>query len=244
MRSRSRPCWRSRRPEKGCGKTTLLEIISRLARRVLSASNISSAALFRSIEKWAPTLLIDEADSFATKNDELRGVLNSGHTRQTAFVVRCVGDDSEPRIFSTWGCKALAAIGKLPDTVMDRSIEIRLRRALPGEVVEKIRHASPLQFERLSRQAARWAADNAEAIRRARPEIPDSLSNRTGDNAEPLLAIADLAGDEWGEAVRQALDRTRGHERRRHAGRGCASPRRPCGVRSAWCGQVADQDHP
>jgi putative DNA primase/helicase len=123
-------------PEKGCGKTTLLEIISRLARRVLSASNISSAALFRSIEKWGPTLLIDEADSFASKNDELRGVLNSGHTRQTAFVVRCIGDDSEPRIFSTWGCKAIAAIGKLPDTVIDRSIEIRLRRALPGEVAE------------------------------------------------------------------------------------------------------------
>ena len=192
-------------PEKGCGKTTLLEIISRLARRVLSVSNISSAALFRSIEKWAPTLLIDEADSFATTNDELRGVLNSGHTRQTAFVVRCVGEDSEPRIFSTWGCKALAAIGKLPDTVMDRSIEIRLRRALPGEVVEKIRHASPLQFERLSRQAARWAADNADAIRCARPAIPDSLSNRSGDNAEPLLAIADLAGDECGESVRRAL---------------------------------------
>ena len=113
---------------------------------MLSASNISSAALFRSIEKWVPTLLIDEADSFATKNDELRGVLNSGHTPQTAFVVRCIGDDSEPRIFSTWGCKALAAIGKLPDTVMDRSIEIRLRRALPGEVAEKIRHASPRQI--------------------------------------------------------------------------------------------------
>jgi hypothetical protein len=172
---------------------------------VLCASNISSAALFRSIEKWAPTLLIDEADSFATKNDELRGVLNSGHTRQTAFVVRCIGDDSEPRRFSTWGCKAIAAIGKLPDTVMDRSIEIRLRRALPGEVAEKIRRANAVQFDRLSRQAARWAADNADAIRRAHPVIPDTLSNRTGDNAEPLLVIADLAGFEWGEAARRAL---------------------------------------
>jgi len=76
----------------------------------------------------------------------LKRVRNILENPQTAFVVRCIGDDSEPRIFSTWGCKALAAIGKLPDTVMDRSIEIRLRRALPGEVAEKIRHASPRQI--------------------------------------------------------------------------------------------------
>jgi putative DNA primase/helicase len=176
-------------PEKGCGKTTALDIVSRLARRVLPASNISSAALYRSVEKWQPTLLIDEADSFATRNDELRGVMNSGHTRQTAYVVRCVGDDSEPRRFGTWGCKAVAAIGRLPDTVIDRSIEIRLRRALPGEAPEKLRHASRSDFDALARKAARWAADNAKAIQSARPAIPEGLSNRMANNVEPLLAI-------------------------------------------------------
>ena len=70
-------------------------------------------------------MLIDEADSFLRNSDELRGVLNSGHTRDSAFVIRTVGEDHEPRRFSTWGAKAIALIGKLPDTLADRSIEVR-----------------------------------------------------------------------------------------------------------------------
>ncbi|MCF6291294.1 MAG: hypothetical protein L3J03_09915, partial [Desulfobacterales bacterium] len=83
-------------PEKRCGKTTALSLLRFLVRRPLPASNITPAALFRSVEKWTPTLLIDEADTFVQDNDELRGVLNSGHTRETAFVIRTSGDDHEP----------------------------------------------------------------------------------------------------------------------------------------------------
>lgn len=45
---------------------------------------------------WKPTMLIDEADTFLCDNDELRGVLNTGHTRATAYVIRTVGEDHEP----------------------------------------------------------------------------------------------------------------------------------------------------
>jgi putative DNA primase/helicase len=103
----------------------------------------SPAAVFRAIEAWAPTLLIDEADSFVRNNEELRGILNSGHTRDSAFVIRTVGDDHEPRRFSTWAAKVVCLIGKLPDTLADRSIEIPLKRKLPSESVEKLRHADP-----------------------------------------------------------------------------------------------------
>src|SRR5215470_9380330 len=118
-------------PEKRCGKSTLLDLLGRLVSRPLPTSNILPAALFRSVEKWHPTLLIDEADTFLKDNDELRGVLNSGHTRGSAFVIRTVGDDHEPRRFSTWGPKAIAMIGALPDTLADRSITIPMRRKLP-----------------------------------------------------------------------------------------------------------------
>jgi hypothetical protein len=52
------------------------------------AANISSPAFFRVIEEARPTLVIDEADTWLQGNDELRGILNSGYTRKTAFVVR------------------------------------------------------------------------------------------------------------------------------------------------------------
>jgi putative DNA primase/helicase len=191
-------------PEKRCGKTTLVDLLSRLVRRPMPASNISPAALFRSVEAWRPTLLIDEADTFISENEELRGIVNSGHTRATAFVIRTVGDDHEPKAFSTWGAKAIALIGKLPDTLQDRSIAIELRRKLPSERVEKLRHAEPGKFEILARQCARFAADNAARVRAARPALPDELHDRAADNWEPLLAIANAAGGAWPDRALQA----------------------------------------
>jgi hypothetical protein len=115
-------------PEKRCGKTTLLTLLLGLARRPLPASNITTAALFRAVEKFQPTLLIDEADTFLREREELRGIINSGHGRATAIVIRTVGDDHEPRTFSTWAPKAIALIGDLPPTLEDRSIVLTLRR--------------------------------------------------------------------------------------------------------------------
>jgi putative DNA primase/helicase len=126
-------------PEKRCGKTTLLGILSCLTFRPLASSNISSAALYRSIEKWHPTLLIDELDSFGDATDELRGILNSGHTPNTAFVIRCDGENKEPRQFTTWAPKVLALIGRLPGTLEDRSITISMKRRTRFERVERFR---------------------------------------------------------------------------------------------------------
>ena len=79
-------------PEKRCGKTTTLDVVQFLTPRPLSTSNTTAAAIFRTIEAARPTLLIDEADTFLTSSEEIRGVLNSGHRRSGAFVLRLVGD--------------------------------------------------------------------------------------------------------------------------------------------------------
>ncbi len=125
-------------PEKRCGKTSTLTLLFRLTSRALPASNIGPAAVFRTIEKYKPTLLIDEADTFLRNNEELRGILNSGHTREMAWSIRLVGDNYESKPFSTWGPKAIATIGKLKDTLIDRSIVISMRRKKPGEMVVRM----------------------------------------------------------------------------------------------------------
>lgn len=189
-------------PEKRCGKSVLLSLVKRLSYRPLATANISMAAIFRAIEAHAPTLVIDEADTFLGRNEELRGVLNSGHTRESAFVIRLEGDDHELRLFSTWGAKAIAGIGRQAETLRDRSIELELRRKLGGEAVEKLRHADPGDFDRLTRMLARFAEDAGEVIGQARPVLPDELNDRAQDNWEPLLAIADYAGGHWPETAR------------------------------------------
>lgn len=184
-------------PEKRCGKSTLLSILRRLVRKPLATSSVSAAALFRSIEKWTPTLLIDEADTFLKEDDELRGVLNAGHTRDLAFVLRCNSETLEPERFSTWAPKAIACIGKLQETLSDRSIEIRLQRKTKAEETAPLRDTSPETFERLTRQLMSWAMVNGGQIKAARPAFPAILNDRAADNWQPLLAIAETLGGDW-----------------------------------------------
>lgn len=184
-------------PEKRCGKSQLLSLMGRLVNRPLPASNVTPAALFRSIDLWHPTVLIDEADAFMRENEELRGLLNCGHTRESAYVIRTVGDDHTPKQFFAWGAKAIAGIGQLADTLMDRSIALELRRKLPTESVDKLRHAEPGLFDGLRSKLARWADDNAEAVRLARPALPEALHDRAADNWEPLFQIAEVAAAQW-----------------------------------------------
>lgn len=181
---------------KRCGKTTLLELISSLSSKPLSTSNISTAALFRSIEKYKPTMIIDEADTFVGGNEELAGVINSGHRKSQAFTTRCVGDGANIDVqqFSTWSPKAIAGIGRIKDTTEDRSIIVSLER-MPR--TEKRAHFNPDDLPvDILRKFVRWTADSVDRL--ADYQRFDKLPNdRANDNWAPLIAIAKLAGDEW-----------------------------------------------
>ena len=194
-------------PTPECGKTTLLTLLSALVPKPLPASNITTAALFRSVEKWRPTMLVDEADTFLKGSDELRGIINSGHSKASAFVIRTVGDNHEPMMFSTWAPKAIAMIGKLPDTLASRAIHIELRRIADGEVAERLRGDRLEQFEPLRQRAWRWAQDNRMRLRTDDPDLPAFLRGRAADNWRHLIAIADLAGGDWPDRARQAARR-------------------------------------
>jgi putative DNA primase/helicase len=187
-------------PEKGCGKTTTLDILAELVARPLPTSNATTAAIFRTVEKAKPTLLIDEADTFLKDNEELRGILNAGH-RRGGQIIRTVGDDHEPRQFSTWSPAAIAMIGRLPDTLEDRSVSISLRRRRPTEKIQQFRSERSQDLKELARKIARWCDDNRHALA-GHDATTGTLLNRSADNWRPLLAVADVAGGRWPELAR------------------------------------------
>jgi len=191
-------------PQMRCGKSTLVTALGKVTRRAVIASNITAAGVFRTIEKWKPTLLLDETDTFLKGNEEMRGVLDSGHTRDTAYVIRMVGDNHDPCMFSTFTPRALSHIGRLTGTLKDRSIVVRMRRKRRTEAVKKLRDCSEKETDDLIRQCARWANDNQQALEKLNPDIPAELHDRAADNWQPLLAIADLAGGDWPERAREA----------------------------------------
>jgi putative DNA primase/helicase len=193
-------------PTKRCGKTSAMTVLLFLTPRSELASNISPSALFRYVEAIRPTLLIDEADTFLKGNEEFRGILNAGHTRVAANVVRNVevNGDHKPRRFSTWAPKAIATIQSLADTLEDRSVIVQLQRKPKDVKVDRLRKRDNAEFATLRRQAARWAEDNFDKLADPDPAIPEVLNDRAADNWRPLLAIADLAGGEWPRLAREA----------------------------------------
>jgi hypothetical protein len=196
--------------EKRSGKTRLLEVLALLAARPWLTGRVSAAVLVRKTANEQASLLLDESDA-AFKGDKeyaeaLRGILNAGFRRGGVTSI-CVGQGANLsyRDFPVFSPKAIAGIGKLPDTIADRAIPIQLRRRRRSEHVERFRQrkveaeAVPLQSA-----AAEWAKAHVEELAKAEPDLPDELDDRAQDIIEPLLAIADTVGGEWPEKARRA----------------------------------------
>ncbi len=196
-------------PEPASGKTRTLEVLELLCPRPMHALNASTAAIFRSIEGERPTLLLDEVDAIfgrrpGDENEDLRALLNAGH-RRGATIPRCVGPTMEVRRFPVYAALALAGLGDLPDTLMSRSVIVRMRRRAPGEGIESFRYrlAEPDLHEVRDRLAA-WLDSIRADLAGHWPELPDGITDRPADCWEPLVAIADLAGDDWPARARVA----------------------------------------
>jgi putative DNA primase/helicase len=183
-------------PVKGCGKTTLRDVVAVLVPRPLLTENLTVAVLFRLVEAHAPTILADEYDAWLRENDELRGLLNAGH-RRGGIVYRCEGDNREVRSFHVFASAVLCGIGVLPDTLHDRSIVIRLERAKSGELRERFDSRHTEREHDLCRKLARFCADNYARLESCDPALPPGVFNRLADNWRPLFAVAQIAGGDW-----------------------------------------------
>lgn len=197
-------------PEKRSGKTRVLEVAELVVREPVRAANITAAGVFQAIEKWTPTLLVDEIDAvFRSKSEQaeaLRGVLNAGN-RRGSHVIRG-SQDGEPVRFGTFCPKMLAGIntGKLPDTIRDRSVVVSMKRRRAGENVDDLFPAELAnELEELRRRLEDWAGENMERLAQwRRPERVAGLDDRLQEAWDALFAIADLAEAGWSEKSRQA----------------------------------------
>lgn len=198
-------------PEPGSGKSRALEIVETLVPNAMATVNASAAALFRSVAADdRPTVLFDEVDTVfgpkAGENEELRGWLNAGH-RRGGVTYRCVGDGGNMTVvkFPSYCAVALAGLGSLPDTILTRSVIIRMRRRAPNEEVEPFRErVHTPQGNALRDELAAWADTVRERVAGAWPAMPDGVTDRPADVWEPLIAVADAAGGHWPERARAA----------------------------------------
>jgi hypothetical protein len=185
-------------------------VLEALVAKPWMTSRVTAAALMRKLDKEHPTLLLDESDAMFGGDEQyteaLRGALNAGFYRTGKHTV-CVGQGANLtwKDFSVFGPKAIAGIGRLPSTVESRSIPITLKRRMRGEAIHKWRRRDGWAEAKTMRdRLASLMKGKLDALKRARPAMPDGLSDRSEDVLEPLFAIADLVGGEWPEPVREA----------------------------------------
>lgn len=197
-------------PEPGSGKSRALEVTEPLVPRPVHAVNATPAFLFRKVADpdGAPTVLYDEIDTVfgprAKDNEDVRGMLNAGH-RRGATAGRCVvkGKTVETEELEAYCAVALAGLNDLPDTIMTRSVIVRMRRRSPNERVEPWRlrlHRDEAQ--ELHDALVEWSRD--ARIKMRWPEMPAGIEDRDADVWEALLAVADMAGRAWPQRARDA----------------------------------------
>lgn len=197
-------------PIKRCGKTRLQEVARETVHNALPTTNISPAALARSIgEDDPPTLILDEADTVWGKKDQrsegaedLRGILNSGHSRGWPYV-RWDATARKRELCPTFAMAIIGGIGDMPDTLEDRAVVISMRRRAPAERVAqwRTRRAVPALRD-LRDRIHEWVVSQHETLLCAEPELP--AEDRAADVWEPLVAIADAAGGSWPARARAA----------------------------------------
>jgi len=198
-----RPGWLAiTSPTKGCGKTTVLRFLNQVVYRPKRAGSISPPALFRAVEQFHPTVILDETEKYIEHGSDLHALLNEGHCKG-GTVLRVLGDKLELREFSVLAAVAFAANGCLADDLEQRSIVIEMQRRRVDEDVAELREDRCEQLQNLARMCARWADDVADIIRDHDPDMGD-LINRDADNWRPLFAIADLIGSDWPDRAREA----------------------------------------
>lgn len=213
-------------PEKRCGKTTLLSVLAAMAHKPLIASNVTVGALFRAIDTCRPALFIDEADTFLAGNGAMRGIINSGNTWRTAYVLRlsrgksnrapatlkappaatvppASAENGETGLkkYSCWCPKVIAMIGRVPDTIADRSIVVQMARKLVSETCAPL---AELNTTAIRAKCVRFALDAGRAIAQSPRIHGEGLNDRAADTFDPLYVIARLAGNGWEEKLHAA----------------------------------------
>jgi len=195
-------------PEPMCGKSTVLKLLKVFSKSAQMASKITSAAIYRLIERDQPTLLFDEADRFLRGNSDLNGILNAGHARFEACVIinEKQGDGNwEPKEFSVWCAKAVAGIGAQDDTLVSRSIVVPLRRKLISETVKPVRFNLEEQHEATRQKLAQWASQFKPIEAEEMESSFQAVTDRATDNWISIAVLARRIQHGWQDRAYQAF---------------------------------------
>jgi len=182
----------------GSGKSRVFEVLSRFAFRPLVSSNLTAAAMFRTLHDRGGTLLLDEAERLketkAPDVGDIRAMLLAGYKRGgQATRLEKVGDSFETANFDVYSPKALACIKGLPPALASRCIPITMFRAERGSAKPRQRiDKDPATWQRLRDglhvMVLEHGAEWSELV--SREDVCPEMSGRNYELWHPILALA------------------------------------------------------
>jgi putative DNA primase/helicase len=195
-------------------KTTASKVVALLTPRPYVVAEPRGATLYRLVDRYHPTLIVDDADRLLPRRPDLAHIVNVSWTRGTTIPrVNARGDIHHYDPFCSKLLNGIGLTAHLDRATQTRCITAELLPKLPNESVANFRHAiRDERFLTLRRKLARWAADNMSVLANADPAMPEALGDRQQMNWELLFAIADLAGGDWAAKARGAATKL-AHER-------------------------------
>jgi hypothetical protein len=194
--------------EPDSGKTTMLGTVSFLTPKPFSAVEVTGPNIYRFVDREKPTFILDEADDLFKRKTDVQHIFNSSWTRGTKIPRQAnVGGASVTVWYDPFCPKAVGLLGlNIQRALASRGIIIKVWPKRPGDTQE-FNHIDDAAFAELRSKLARWSADNAIALKDARPQYPVGFNNRLQSNWRLLLAISELAGGQWPEQAREAAER-------------------------------------
>jgi hypothetical protein len=114
-----------------------------------------------------------------------------------------LGESSESGLkrYSCWCPKVIAMIGRVADTIADRSIVVKMSRKLVSESCAPL---AELNTNEIRAKCVRFALDAGPAIAQTPKIRGEGLNDRAADTFDPLYVIARLAGNGWEEKLHAA----------------------------------------
>jgi putative DNA primase/helicase len=202
--------------EPDSGKSTLLGVLGFLVPKPFTGAEPTGPSVYRFVDCEKPTLLVDEADDLFQRKSDVKHIFNVGWTRGTKIPRQVqVQGVSTTVWFDPFCPKVVGLLGtNVPRALMGRCIVIKLWPKKADEKIEDFSYTDDKEFAKLRRKLARWSADNAAAIRKPKPRLPENFNNRLAANWHLLLAIAELADGTWPRRAREAAERLSGTARR------------------------------
>lgn len=193
-------------PEKACGKSTLLGLFARVVNKPYESVNPSQAVFYRIVERYRPTLLLDEIDNYLKDNKELLTVINAGYSLTACKVARVNMDKSGAiESYNVFGARVFSGIGNMVGTFASRAIRFEMKRKGKDNKTKRLNHRTlpKAHTDELQRKIKRWAMDNRQAVQNT-DIMQIDIKDRDFDNWYILLQIAHVLGV-YDEALQSCL---------------------------------------